>query len=193
MLQATPDREITIVFPLISRISEGKYLKDMLCEAIDELHAEDKPCSECSIALMIETPAAVLSAKAFASLATRFIIGTSSLAEYASAPRQPDISFTPALAKMIALACKGANVAGVKVGVAGRFAARVELLPFFLALGVDYITVDSYSVPKVTAALEALDTESNAPHFDSDLYHQIMALATGRDITALINNLHFQR
>ncbi len=191
MLQAAPDRAISIVFPLVSRFSEAKYLNDLLCAAIDELHAEGKPCAHSSSALMIETPAAVLSAKAFAALSSRFIIGTSSLAEYASAPRAPDASFTPALAKMIALACQGAHEAKVKVGVAGRFAARVELLPFFLQLGADYISVDSYSVPKVCAALERLDTDKHAPRFNPDLYDKVMALTTGRDITALINNLNF--
>lgn len=192
LLQAAPQRQISIIFPLVSRLSEAKYLNDLLTEVIDELTAEDKPFSECTPALMIETPAAVLSAKAFAPLASRFIIGTSSLAEYASAPREPDAAFTPVLAKMIAIACKAAHDAGVKVGLAGRFAARVELLPFFLSLGADYITVDSYSVGKVRAALERLDTEKHAPHFDESLYQKVMDLATGRDITALINNLNFR-
>lgn len=192
MLQAARERDICIVFPLVVRFSEGNYLNSLLCDAIDELQAEGKPCARnCHSALMIETPAAVLCASAFASLSSRFIIGTSSLAEYASAPRTPDTSFTPALAKMIALACKGAHDAKVKVGVAGRFAARVELLPFFLQLGVDYISVDSYSVPKVGAALERLDSEQHTPCFNPELYAKVMHLTSGRDITALINNLNF--
>lgn len=191
LLRAAPGREITIVFPLVTRLSEARCLNDLLTSAIDELQEKDIPCAQCSTALMIETPAAVLSAAAFAEFSSRFIIGTSSLAEYASAPRPPDEAFTPALAKMIALACSGAHSAGVKVGVAGRFAARVELLPFFLKLGVDYITVDSYSVGRIRAGLERLDTVKHAPQYCADLYRQIMDLATGRDITALINNLNF--
>lgn len=192
MLQAAPQRSLNIVFPLISRVSEAKYLNDLLTAVIDELTAEEKPISPCTASLMIETPAAVFSARAFAPLASRFIIGTSSLAEYASAPREPDAVFTPVLAKMIALACRGAHEAGIKVGVAGRFAARIELLPFFLSLGADYITVDSYSIAKVIAELERLDTDKHAPHFDAQLYDAVMELATGRDITALINNLNFR-
>ena len=179
LLRAAVDRKLTLVFPLVTRVSEVKYLNDL--------------CAMCivSTALMIETPAAVLSASAFAKMSSRFFIGTSSLAQYASAPRVPDVSFTPALAKMIAMACHAAAQAGVPAAIAGRFAARVDLLPFFLNLGVNYITVDSYSIPKVRSAIERLDLNSANDNYSPKLYEQIMELASGRELADLINNLNF--
>ena len=190
LLRAAKNRTLTLVFPLVTRISEAKYLNDLCALCLDELAVQNLEHGKVNIALMIETPAAVLSAAAFAKLSSMFIIGTSSLAQYASAPRAPDIAFTPALAKMIAMACNAATQAKVPVGIAGRFAARVDLLPFFLQLGVNYITVDSYSVPKVRNAVERLDLNIDES-YSQDLYTKVMNLSSGRELADLINNLNF--
>ena len=65
------------------------------------------------------------------------------------------------------------------------------MLPFFLNLGVNYITVDSYSIPKVRSAIERLDLNSANDNYSPKLYEQIMELASGRELADLINNLNF--
>ncbi|MCR5536499.1 MAG: hypothetical protein K6F05_03695 [Succinivibrio sp.] len=190
MLRAVPERKITIVFPLVTRVSESKYLHKLCQESQDELVLEQIPCSQYDTALMIETPAAVLSAKAFADQCSMFIIGTSSLAEYAAAPRPATQTFTPALAKMLMMAARAAYKAGVPIGVAGRYASRVELMPFFFKLGVTYITVESYRIDKLRQALEHLHLEDVQPGFDEELYKQVMNLFTGREISSLIDDLN---
>lgn len=191
LLRAAAGRKLTLIFPLVTRVSEVKYLNDLCASCLDELDEENLQHGDVSTALMIETPAAVLSASAFAKMSSMFFIGTSSLAQYASAPRAPDVSFTPALAKMIAMACHAAAQAHVPVGIAGRFAARVDLLPFFLNLGVNYITVDSYSIPKVRSAVERLDLNSASENYSPKLYEEIMEISSGRELADLINNLNF--
>lgn len=186
LLLAAAGREINIVFPLITRISEAKTLTALLAQVIEELQAEDVPFGNAHVAVMIETPAAVLSAKAFASFGELFLIGTSSLAEYASAPRPPEDYFTPALAKMIAIACKGAHDVGVRVGIAGRFAMRTELLPFFLSLGVSYLTTDATSITKVRKELQSLADQGHSPHFDAKLYANLMDIASTDDLQQLL-------
>lgn len=188
LLLASKGREICIVFPLITRISEAKALNELLDQVKQELQHEGAPMGEAKVALMIETPAAVLSARAFAAYGDMFLIGTSSLAEYAAAPRPPEDYFTPALSKMIAIACKGAHDEGVTVGLAGRFAMRTELLPFYLSLGVSYITTDAASLSKVRKELQRLYDRGLEPHFDLSLYQQIMDIASARDLQQLFND-----
>lgn len=188
LLLSSAGRDICIVFPLITRISEAKALNQLLDQAKAELRADDLPFGNAKVALMIETPAAVLSARAFACYGDMFLIGSSSLAEYAAAPRPPEDYFTPALSKMIAIACKGAHDEGVTVGLAGRFAMRVELLPFFLSLGVSYITTDAASMTKVRNELQRLYDRGLSPHFDSELYHEIMDIASARDLQKLFGD-----
>lgn len=187
LLLASAGRDICIVFPLITRISEAKTLNDLLAQAQKELQEEGYDFGRAKVALMIETPAAVLSARAFACYGDMFLIGSSSLAEYAAAPRPPEDYFTPALSKMIAIACKGAHDEGVTVGLAGRFAMRIELLPFFLSLGVSYITTDAASMTKVRNELQRLYDRGMRPHFDSKLYQEIMDIASARDLQQLFS------
>lgn len=186
LLRAAAGREIYIVFPLITRLSEAKSLNDLLAQVIDDLTAEEQSFGTAHVALMIETPAAVLSARAFAAYGDMFLIGTSSLAEYAAAPRPPEEYFTPALSKMIAIACKGAHDEGVRVGVAGRFAMRIELLPFFLSLGVSYFTTDATAIAKVRKELQSLSDRGMVPHYDGELYRNVMELASARDLQRLL-------
>ena len=186
LLLATVGRDINIVFPLITRCSEAKALNNLLAESIDELLAQGKEIGTAHVGLMIETPAAVLSARAFASFGEMFLIGTSSLAEYAAAPRPPEDYFTPALAKMIAIACKAAHSEGVTVGVAGRFAMRIELLPFFLAMGVTYLTTDATALHKVRKELQRLNDQNYSAHYDNKLYHAVMDVASAHDLQRLL-------
>lgn len=186
LLLAAAGRDINVVFPLVTRLSEAKALTSIMASVIEELQSEDVPFANSHLAVMIETPAAVLSAKAFASFGELFLIGTSSLAEYASAPRPPEDFFTPALAKMIAIACKGAHDAGVRVGIAGRFAMRTELLPFFLSLGVSYITTDATSITKVRKELQHLSDLGYKPCFDATLYNNLMDIASSEDLQRLL-------
>ena len=186
LLLASVGRDINIVFPLITRCSEAKALNSLLAESIDELVAQGKEIGTAHVGLMIETPAAVLSARAFAAFGEMFLIGTSSLAEYAAAPRPPEDYFTPALAKMIAIACKAAHSEGVTVGVAGRFAMRIELLPFYLAMGVTYLTTDATALHKVRKELQRLNDQNYNAHFDSKLYHAVMDVASAHDLQRLL-------
>lgn len=190
LLQADPTRTVRIVFPLVTRFSEARYLKKLASECARELKAEHKAHASYELALMIETPAAVLSAEAFAGEYSMFIIGTSSLAEYASAPRPEDSSFTPPLAKLIVTAAFAAHRSGIPVGIAGRFAGRSELLPFFWHIGVSYITVDSYEIAPLRSAVERLDTHNQKPFFDKKLYAEIMNSFRGQEIAAIINKLN---
>lgn len=186
ILGASVGREVHIVFPLITRISEAKALNALLDEVIDEMEQEGVAHGKAVVALMIETPAAVMSARGFAELGEMFLIGTSSLAQYASAPREPSDYFTPALSKMIAIACKAAHRAGVRVGIAGRFAMKTELLPFFLSMGATYFTTDATAIFKIRKALHRLADMDINPGFNEEFYEKVMETNSGHDLQRLL-------
>lgn len=190
LMRAAPDKKIRIVFPLVTRLSEARYLKQLASECARELEFEHKPRSDYELALMIETPAAVLSAEAFADEFSMFIIGTSSLAEYACAPRPADSTFTPPLAKLIVMAARAAHNSGIPVGMAGRYAGHADLVPFFYRIGVTYITVDSYEIASLRTAVERLDLGEGSPYFDEKLFDKIMGIFRGHEISKLISDLN---
>lgn len=191
MLKASVGKSITIVFPLITRISEKDYLIKLANESIEELDKENVAHGFIKISFMIETPAAVLLAPAFASEGSMMLLGTSSLAEYASAPCPADTAFTPVLAKMTVIAAKAAFEAGAVLGIAGRFASRAELLPFFYKLGVTYLVTGAYNIQKLKGVVERLNLEHDIkPQFDIELYNKVMTTYTGSELTDIINSLN---
>ncbi|MGN0893903.1 MAG: putative PEP-binding protein [Succinivibrio sp.] len=190
LLRASAQRCITIVFPLVTKISEKDYLIRLACDCIKELDESGISHGKMELSFMIETPAAVLLAPEIASKGSMMIIGTSSLAEYASAPCPPDKAFTPVLAKMIVMAAKAAHEAGAHLGVAGRFASRAELMPFFYKLGVTYLVTGTYNIARLQAVIERLNLEKDInPAFDQKLYDKVMSTYSGSDLTDIINNL----
>ncbi len=189
MLRASVGQKITIVFPLITRISEKDYLFKIANECLNELDSKKIPHGKMLISFMVETPAAVLLASAFATNSAMMLLGTSSLAEYASAPCPPDSSFTPVLAKMIAMAAKAAHEAGITLGVAGRFSSRTELLPFFYKMGVSYLVTGSYNIQKVKGVVERLNLEHDIqPHFDENVYNRIISCYSGTELSEILNS-----
>ena len=192
LLEATAGRRIKVIFPLITRVSEARCLLKMTADCREELEQEHKPHGDYEVGFMIETPASVLCAPAFArGGCSMMIFGTSSLAEYAAAPRPVDTAFTPTLAKMIVIAAKAAHEAGIPAGVAGRFAPRVDLLPFFYKLGVTYYAVDGYQIGRLKNAAEQLSIDTGiAPAFDLNLYNEVMDIYTGKELSELINRLN---
>ncbi len=189
MLRASVGQEITIVFPLITKISEKDYLFKLANDCQDELEAQKIPHGRMLISFMVETPAAVLLAPAFANNSAMMLLGTSSLAEYASAPCPADSAFTPVLAKMIAMAAKAAHEAGITLGVAGRFASRTELLPFFYKMGVSYLVTGTYNIQKVKGVVERLNLEHDIqPDFDIELYNKIVNCYTGSELSDILNS-----
>ncbi len=193
MLKASAGRRITIVFPLITRISEKNYLLKLANSCVEELESSGIRHGSMQISFMVETPAAVLMAKALGADSSMMLLGTSSLAEYASAPCPPDKAFTPVLAKMMVMAAKAAYESGVTLGVAGRFASRVELLPFFYKIGVSYLVAGTYNIPNIKSVIERLNLEQDIkPEFDYALYEQIMSTDRGHELTEIINNISWK-
>ena len=121
-----------------------------------------------------------------------FILGTSSLAEYAAAPRPASTTFTPALAKMLCMAARAAHDVGVPVGIAGRYASRLELLPFYLGLGISHIAVYSYQTLRLRLEMARLCSGTLRPRFDPLLYSRVMHLFSGHELTELLSELSLQ-
>ena len=92
---------------------------------------------------------------------------------------------------MIVMAAKAAHELHIPVGVAGRYAPRVELLKFFYKLGVIYYAVDGYQISRMRNAVEQLNIDSQCePAFDINLYNEVMNIFTGKELSALINRLN---
>ena len=153
--------KIAIMFPMITSVWEVKECKRACMSVMKELEAEGIPYDpNTELGIMIETPSSVFVAEELAKLVDFFSVGTNDLTQYTLAcDRQAnDLGkfydpHHPALLRAIKMAADAAHKAGIWIGICGELGADISMLPTFLAMGIDELSVSPAAVLPVRAAI----------------------------------------
>lgn len=153
--------KIAIMFPMITSVWEVKECKRACVSVMKELEAEGIPYNnDTELGIMIETPSSVFVAEELAKLVDFFSVGTNDLTQYTLAcDRQAnDLGkfydpHHPALLRAIKMAADAAHKAGIWIGICGELGADISMLPAFLAMGIDELSVSPSAVLPVRAAI----------------------------------------
>lgn len=153
--------KIAIMFPMITSVWEVKECKRACVSVMKELEAEGIPYNnDTELGIMIETPSSVFVAEELAKLVDFFSVGTNDLTQYTLAcDRQAnDLGkfydpHHPALLRAIKMAADAAHKAGIWIGICGELGADISILPTFLAMGIDELSVSPSAVLPVRAAI----------------------------------------
>ena len=173
LYRASAYGKVAIMFPMIASVWEVKECREICRKVMDELKAEGVPFNpDTEIGIMIETPAAVFMAEELAGLVDFFSVGTNDLTQYTLAcDRQcNDLGrffdpHHPAVLRALKATADAAHKAGIWVGICGELGADLELLPTFLAMGIDELSVSPSAVLPLRAAIR----KSTAKDCDLDL------------------------
>lgn len=160
LYRASAYGKIAIMFPMIASVWEVKECRRACQRVMDELTAEGIPFNpDTEIGIMIETPAAVFIADELAQLVDFFSVGTNDLTQYTLAcDRQcNDLGkffdpHHPALLRALKMTADAAHQAGIWIGICGELGADLSLLPTFLAMGIDELSVTPTAVLPLRAA-----------------------------------------
>ena len=161
LYRASAYGKIAIMFPMIASVWEVKECRRACQRVMDELTAEGIPFNpDAEIGIMIETPAAVFIADELAKLVDFFSVGTNDLTQYTLAcDRQcNDLGkffdpHHPALLRALKMTADAAHQAGIWIGICGELGADLSLLPTFLAMGIDELSVTPTAVLPLRAAI----------------------------------------
>lgn len=161
LYRASAYGKIAIMFPMITSVWEVEECKRLCRSVMEELDAEGIPYNaDTELGIMIETPASVFVAEELAQRVDFFSVGTNDLTQYTLAcDRQAgDLGrffdpHHPALLRAIKMAADAAHKAGIWIGICGELGADISMLPTFLAMGIDELSVSPASVLPVRAAL----------------------------------------
>ena len=153
--------KIAIMFPMITSVWEVKECKRACMSVMKELEAEGIPYDkDTELGIMIETLSSVFVAEELAKLVDFFSVGTNDLTQYTLAcDRQAnDLGkfydpHHPALLRAIKMAADAAHKAGIWIGICGELGADISMLPTFLAMGIDELSVSPSAVLPVRAAI----------------------------------------
>ena len=161
LYRASAYGKIAIMFPMIASVWEVKECRRACQRVMDELTAEGIPFNpDTEIGIMIDTPAAVFIADELAQLVDFFSVGTNDLTQYTLAcDRQcNDLGkffdpHHPALLRALKMTADAAHQAGIWIGICGELGADLSLLPTFLAMGIDELSVTPTAVLPLRAAI----------------------------------------
>ncbi len=160
LLRAAAEGDVKIMIPMVTNADEVLRVKALLAECRAELDAAGVTAGDPDVGIMMETPAAALLAADLARHAAFFSIGTNDLTQYVMAadrlnPRVADLNRAdhPAVMRAVSLICEAARDAGIWVGVCGEAAARPDLIPVFMRLGVRELSMSPASIPRAKQAV----------------------------------------
>lgn len=152
-----------VMYPMITSIQELDRIEKLVREAGEELTARGIAWRKLPTGVMIETPAAALISDKLASRVDFFSIGTNDLGQYTMAMDRQNASLAPffdphhpALLKLIALTVENAHKAGITVGICGELGADEKMLPQWVELGVDEISVSPAKILSLRKRLREL-------------------------------------
>jgi phosphocarrier protein FPr len=158
ILRAGAFGKISVMFPMIARLSELYEVKAMLAEEAARLKVPSVPAG-----IMVEVPAAALMAAQFARHADFFSVGTNDLTQYTLAMDRghpklaPHVDgLNPAVLRLIAQTVLGAQPLGKPVGVCGGMASDPAAVPILIGIGVSELSVSLPAIPAVKAQIRAL-------------------------------------
>ncbi len=188
-LRASGAGNLKIMLPMISTVNEFRKAKALIEDVREKLvtsGVSDIP--EAQVGMMVETPAAALMADRFAQEADFFSIGTNDLTQYTFAADRNNEKvahlnsyFEPALLRAVANICKQAGLHKIEVDICGQAGEVDELIPLWVGMGVDNLSVSIPSIMRVRRTISRCS-------FDKckELVDRVLAVSTQDEVRELL-------
>ena len=189
LLRASAYGNIKIMLPLVTTVSEVRRVRELLESTKAELRRENiKFRDNIPVGVMIETPAAAMTADLLAKEADFFSIGTNDLTQYTMAVDRGNSKvsalyshYNPAVLRLIKQTAEAANRAGIPVGMCGEAAGDKAFIPLLIAFGLHEFSVTP------AAVLPTRKTVSLWSKTDADaLAERILTLDSAEEVAAAL-------
>jgi phosphoenolpyruvate-protein phosphotransferase len=165
IIRASALGPVRILLPMVSLAAEVAEARACLMRVWRKLKRRKGltlPAAPPPLGIMVETPAAALSAPVLAKQADFFAIGTNDLTMYTLAADRALAPGTglydplePAVLRLIQLTAQVAQRAGIPVSLCGELASRPQATPLLLGLGIRQFSMHGNAVPRVKQVIRA--------------------------------------
>jgi len=191
ILRASHDTRIKILIPMVSKLSEIIDTKNIITEIAGELSRK----TPWDIGVMIETPSAAIIAPDICEEVDFISIGTNDLIQYTLAVDRVNehvsylyTPFHPAILRLIQGVIDAAHKAHIPVSVCGEMASQLSCVPLLIGMGVDELSMNTHSIPKVKKMLNNISLVES-----QELTKQALALKTELDIREFVKKVIVQK
>lgn len=176
-LRASAESSLSLMFPMVSTLSEVRAAKAVLETAKEELRAEGRPFNAAiQVGIMIEVPAAVIIADHLAREVDFLSIGTNDLTQYLMAADRGNAqvnmlvnALDPAVLRMIKHTIDAAHRATIGAYMCGELASHPLAIPLLVGMGLDELSVGVAAIPEVKARVRDVNRERMAQLVDEVL------------------------
>ena len=165
LYRASAYGNISIMYPMITSVSEVDRIKDIEQEVKEELARDGISIGNPKTGIMIETPAAVMISRELAKKVDFFSIGTNDLTQYTLAIDRQNSnldefydSHHPAVLEMIRMVVENAHKEGIWAGICGELGADTTLTSEFISMGVDELSVSAGKLLAIRKIIRETDT-----------------------------------
>ena len=165
ILRAAALGPVRLLLPMVAAAGEVVRAKETVAAVRRELEDRGTAAGPVPVGIMVETPAAAVMADQLAGLVDFFSIGTNDLTQYLFAADRNNARvaslnsyFQPALLRMVERICRCAHEKGIEVGICGQAGEVEQLIPLWVGMGVDELSVSIPSIPRVRRRISRCDT-----------------------------------
>lgn len=164
ILRASVNKNVKIMFPMISTYEEIKRINLILKKVREELKSKNIEFDDTlQVGIMVETPSAAIMSPHLAHQVDFFSIGSNDLTQYTLAVDRGNekISqlfdhFHPAVLHLIKKVIHAGHNAHIWVGLCGELASDPLAIPLLIGFGIDELSMSPVSIPKAKMALRLL-------------------------------------
>lgn len=169
LLRAAADRDLQLMLPMVISLEELRAARALVVEEAAALAAAGvRAAADIPIGVMIETPAAVVLADAFAAESAFLSVGSNDLTQYTLAVDRGNARLSdrfsplhPAVVRQLAQVAIAAQQAGITASVCGEMASDPVAAVLLLGLGYHNLSVAPPAIPLVKWVIR------NVPHAEA--------------------------
>ncbi len=162
---------VKAMLPMVTVPAELEAARVHLDTAIAELEESGTPHARPALGIMVETPAAALTAESFD--ADFYSIGSNDLTQYVTAAARDNPALAPladplnpAVLELIGRTVAAGRARGVEVSLCGDMASRPECIAALIGLGLDTLSVAPATVGAVKLAVAETGARGNRQEGD---------------------------
>lgn len=167
LLRASTFGNLWIMLPMVENLSEIRATKNLLEACRSELQREGVGMrDQIPVGIMIEVPAAAITADILAKHVDFMSIGTNDLTQYTLAADRGNEKVAylynaahPAVLRLIRQTCVAAEKAGILVGICGELAGDAQMTATLLGLGLGELSMSANAIPEVKVGVRLTQQE----------------------------------
>lgn len=191
ILRVAKDRDVKIMYPMITKLEEIKKAKEIVEQCKLELKDEGKKYKEdIEQGIMIEVPSSIIMADILSTEADFFSVGSNDLTQYVLATDRlsQELSelydpYEPSVLRLIYHAANTTNLAGKKISVCGELAGEELGVLALLSLGIKDFSMVRSSLGKIKKLVKDIE------YFElEELKKHILISKDGKEVKKILND-----